>query len=103
MAWIRMLRKHDFQPDAMPQVRIAYKAGHRYSVKSDWATQMEFLGVAERIAAPRSKHAPPSPPESPFNGADPKAFDHDDDGKPGGSKPRRPRARRARSGSDDGT
>lgn len=26
-----------------------------------------------------------------FNGADPSAFDHDQDGKPGGSKPRRKR------------
>lgn len=29
---------------------------------------------------------------APFNGADPAAFDHDQDGKPGGSKPRRRKA-----------
>lgn len=104
MAWILMLQKHDFRPDGKPQVCIAYKAGHRYPVKADWATQMEFLGVAKRISAPRSKRAPKAEGEAGgFNGADPTAFDHDGDGRPGGSKPRRNRARRARAEAGDGT
>lgn len=52
MARIRMLRRCDFTPVETPRLLVDLKAGCAYTVKESWATQLEFLGAAERVAVP---------------------------------------------------
>lgn len=68
---------HDYTPSGDPRVQIAFKADGgphgdgTYVVKRECGEAAVAAGKAEDLT---------------FNGADPAAFDHDDDGAPGGAK-----------------
>ena len=64
----------DYTPSAERRVTIAYKAGQELTVKREAGEAAIAAGRAEEV--------------EPFNGADPAKFDHDNDGAPGGSKPK---------------
>lgn len=64
----------DYTPSAERRVTIAYKAGQELTVKREAGEAAIAAGRAEEV--------------EPFNGADPAQFDHDNDGTPGGSKPK---------------
>ena len=74
---VRFLRPFDYVPSGAPRVTVTYPAGLEMTVKRECGEAAVACGAAEEVAE--------------FNGADPGAFDHDGDGNPGGSKPRRKR------------
>lgn len=89
MAWIRMLVTHSrvWGPAGPHDRRITtrYREDARYRVKKAIADELVDKAVAVRIRAPRRGELAL---EQRFNGADPAAFDHDHDGRPGGSERR---------------
>lgn len=71
---VRFLSDHDYTPSGERRTTFAYFAGQELTVKRECGEAAVALGKAVEIDA--------------FNGADEVAFDHDGDGKAGGSKPR---------------
>jgi hypothetical protein len=71
---VRFLRAYDYTPSAQRRVTIGYAAGFEGTVKRECGEAAVAAGAAEEVPV--------------FNGADPAAFDHDADGRAGGSKPR---------------
>lgn len=68
---VKFSRDYDYTPSAERRVTIAYKAGMEITVKREAGEAAVKAGAAEEVEA--------------FNGADPAKFDHDGDGRPGGS------------------
>jgi hypothetical protein len=57
-------RKHiHFTPVELPHLTVRYKDGCGYTVKEAWATQLEFLGQAVRVAVPPRRSAQPAAPK----------------------------------------
>lgn len=71
---IKFLADYDYTPSQERRVTIAYKAGQELTVKREAGEAAIAAGSAEEV--------------EPFNGAEPAKFDHDNDGAPGGSKPK---------------
>lgn len=69
---VHFTRDYDYVPSGSPMTLIAYRAGTTATVKRECGEAAIAAGAAEDRA---------------FNGADPAAFDHDDDGQAGGSAP----------------
>lgn len=97
MAWVRFTRDYNYTPSADRRMTTHYKTGCAYPVKRECAEAAIAAGAAASIATPARGEAPEAAPAQAdggvFNGADPAAFDHDGDGHPGGSLPKRRRAR----------
>lgn len=77
---VRFLRSWPYTPSRNRQVTIEYPAGFEGTVKRECGEAAVSAGAAEELAD--------------FNGADLAAFDHDADGRPGGSRRGPARARR---------
>lgn len=71
---VRFTKDYDYTPSQERRVTIAYKEGMELTVKREAGEAAIAAGRAEEV--------------EPFNGADPAKFDHDQDGAPGGSKPK---------------
>ena len=71
---VKFTADFDYTPSAERRVTIAYEAGQELTVKREAGEAAIAAGRAEEV--------------EPFNGADPAKFDHDNDGAPGGSKPK---------------
>lgn len=75
---VRFGERYHYIPSGEPAVTVLYAAGFEGTVKRECGEAAVKAGKAEEVEA--------------FNGADPAAFDHDGDGEPGGSRPRRKKA-----------
>lgn len=71
---VQFSKDYDYTPSGERRVTIAYKAGMELTVKREAGEAAIAAHCAQEI--------------QPFNGADPAKFDHDQDGEPGGSKPK---------------
>jgi len=71
---VRFTKDYDYTPSQERRVTIAYSAGQELTVKREAGEAAIAAGRAEEV--------------EPFNGAEPAKFDHDQDGEPGGSKPK---------------
>jgi hypothetical protein len=72
---VRFTSSFDWTPPEDRRITLAFKAGAELTVRRECGQDAVAKGAAVDL--------------DPFNGADPAAFDHDQDGEPGGSKPRR--------------
>ena len=71
---VKFSKDYDYTPSGERRVTIAYKAGMELTVKREAGEAAIAAHCAAEVQA--------------FNGADPAKFDHDQDGEPGGSKPK---------------